>query len=77
MRAALSPFADSVALATTAGIYSVDLMDSACHVTGVLPSIKSPVTALLWNAATSEVVAAGGAGAPGSISVFKPRMAGY
>lgn len=49
----------------------------ACSATPIAPSLSSPVTALLWNAATSEVVAAGGGGPPGSISVYKARLGGF
>lgn len=77
VRVALSPFADSAAVATTGGIYAVDLLDAACSATPIAPSLSSPVTALLWNAATSEVVAAGGGGPPGSISVYKARLGGF
>ncbi|KAL4419287.1 hypothetical protein ABPG77_008337 [Micractinium sp. CCAP 211/92] len=77
VRMALSPFADSAAVATTAGIYSVDLLDAACNATPIAASLQSPVTALLWNAATSEVVAAGGGGPPGSLSVYKARLGGF
>jgi len=73
---ALSPFADSVAVATTAGIHSIDLLDSACHVTPIAHTLKSPVTALTYNTSTLEVVAAGGGGPPGTISVYKQRMGG-
>lgn len=52
---AVSPFADSVALATTAGIFTVDLMDAACHVVPLAPTLRTPATALTWNSSTSEV----------------------
>jgi hypothetical protein len=69
---ALSPFADSLACATTGGIYQIDLLDSACSVTPIAAGApKSPVTGLLWNTATSEVVVAGGPGPAGTIGVFK------
>lgn len=78
LRMALSPFADAAAVATPGGLYAVDLLDSACHASPIAAGPPaSPVTALLWNAATSEVVAAGGPGAAGSISVFKQRLGGY
>ena len=65
-------------MATTAGIYSVDLLDEACHVTPICPGgLKAPVASLLWNAATSEVVAAGGPGGAATISVFKQRLGGW
>lgn len=74
---ALSPFADAAAVATSGGLYAVDLLDSACHVSAIAPGPPaSPVTALLWNAATSEVVVGGGPGAPGTISVFRQRLGG-
>ena len=78
VRMALSPFADSVAVATTAGIYQVDLLESACSATPILTGpLKTPVTALTWNTATSEVVVAGGPGPAGTISVFKQRLVGH
>lgn len=49
----------------------------ACNATPIAASLQSPVTALLWNAATSEVVAAGGGGPPGSLSVYKARLGGF
>jgi hypothetical protein len=52
---AVSPFADCVALATTAGLFVVDLLDAACHVTRLPCTLRSLVTAITWNAATSEV----------------------
>lgn len=52
---AVSPFADCVALATTSGLFVVDLLDAACHVTRLPCTLRSPVTAITWNAATSEV----------------------
>lgn len=76
VRMALSPFADAVAVATTGGIYSVDLLEPACSATPIVKEIKSPVTALTYNAATSEIVTAGGGGPPGTICVFKQRL-GY
>ncbi|PRW60909.1 WD40 repeat [Chlorella sorokiniana] len=75
VRMAVSPFADSAAVATTGGLYTVDLLDSACSVHTIAPGApRTPITALLWNSATSEVVAAGGPGGPGTISVFKARL---
>ncbi|EFN58673.1 hypothetical protein CHLNCDRAFT_140264 [Chlorella variabilis] len=71
VRMAVSPFADSVALATTAGIFTVDLMDAACHVVPLAPTLRTPATALTWNSSTSEVIVAGGPGAAGTISVFR------
>ncbi|KAL4856499.1 hypothetical protein ACK3TF_002982 [Chlorella vulgaris] len=77
VRMAVSPFADCVALATTAGLFVVDLLDAACHVTRLPCTLRSPVTAITWNAATSEVIVAGGPGEAGTISVFKQRVQGY
>lgn len=72
---ALSPFADSVAVATSGGLYAVDLLDPACHATPIAAGPpRTAVTALAYNTATSEVVVAGGSGAPGSISVYKQRL---
>ena len=46
---AVSPFADSVAVATTGGVYQVDLMDSACQVAAIAAGApKTPITALTW-----------------------------
>lgn len=74
---AVSPFADCAAVATTGGLYTVDLLDSACSVAAIAPGApRTPYTALLWNSATSEVVVAGGQGGPGTISVYKARL-GY
>ena len=73
---ALSPFADQAAVATTGGLFAIDLLDPACHATPLGGAAhRTPVTALLWNAATSEVVVAGGPGGPGTISVYKQRLA--
>ena len=75
MRKAVSPYADSAAVATTGGLYTVDLLDSACSVNAIAPGApRTPITALLWTSATSEVVAAGGQGGPGTISVYKARL---
>jgi hypothetical protein len=44
----------------SAGIYSIDLLDSACTATPMATGFKSPPTALAWNTATSEVGRGGG-----------------
>ncbi|GAB4814875.1 hypothetical protein N2152v2_001921 [Parachlorella kessleri] len=74
-RLSVSPFADCVAVATAGGLFSVDLLDAACHATPIAAGAPSaPFTSLTWNAATSEVVVGGGAGGSGSISVYRQRL---
>lgn len=73
---AVSPFADTVALATPGGLYAADLLDPGCRVSAIAPGApRAPVSALLWNTATSELVVGGGPGGAGTISVFRQRLA--
>ena len=77
VRMALSPFADCVAVATAAGVFSVDLLDPGLAVTPISTgTYRSPITALTWNGATSEVIVAGGPFPNGTVSVYKQLVGG-
>ena len=50
---------------------------AACPATPITSGgLRSAVAALTWNTATAEVVAAGGAGPAGTVSVFRQRVPG-
>ena len=60
---AVSPVGDAAAVATSYGIYCVDLLDPGCHMAPVsVEVLAAAVTGLTWNAATGEIVAGGSDG---------------
>lgn len=67
----LSPFGDSIALGTVAGVHSVDLMDGSRAVTPVTPPgapLAKPFVALEYNLVTGELYASSQGG---TISVYR------
>ena len=50
-RIAVSPVGESLAVATTGGLYTVDLLDSSSAYAPVAAKLPAAVTSLLWNPA--------------------------
>lgn len=67
-----------MALAAKSALHAVDLLDTACTSVQISRArLESEAAAVAWNTATSEVVVAGGAGPPGTLSVFRQALPGY
>lgn len=78
VRMAVAPFGDSAALATTSGLFSVDVLDTGSDILAAPPittaPLRSAVTALSFNATTQDVIVCGGPGPQGTLSVFRQSL---
>ena len=52
-RIAVSPIGESLAAATTGGLYTVDLLDPSSTVAPITAKLPAAVTSLLWNPVNS------------------------
>jgi WD40 repeat protein len=67
-RVAVSPIGESLAAATTVGLYTVDLLDPSSAVAPIAAMLPAAITSLMWNPMNSGLYTGG---ANGSIRLYR------